>query len=163
MEQYISFLLQHWLLATGFVICLFLIISYEFSIRYGGAERVNTVQMVRLINHANGVVFDIRHADKFKAGHISGAISAPLADIYKLTKKLNQHKSNPVIIVDDMGMNSAQAAKQLIAAGFEKCHVLGGGMQSWTDAGLPSVTEKATKQSKQAKKVSKKSSKKQGE
>ena len=45
----------------------------------------------------------------------------------------------PVVLVDRTGAASVAAAKALKKAGFEKIHVLDGGLPAWTAADLPLV------------------------
>lgn len=139
MEQLFAFVVNHWLLWSGFIIVLFLLISYEFSARYGGAEKISPQQTVRLMNQGNTLILDIRDQDRFEQGHIQGAVNIELKTLRDQLKKIQSHQQKPVIIVDDMGVTAAQAAKCLIENKFEQCHVLHGGTQGWVDASLPLI------------------------
>lgn len=139
MDTFLTFLQHHWLLWSGFSIVLFLLITYEFKIRYGGAEKVTAQQAVRLMNQASGVILDIRQEEAYRQGHIQGAINIPLPTLKEGLNKVLRYKDKPIIVVCNIGTVAIQAAKTLIANGFEQCHVLQNGMQGWIDASLPLV------------------------
>ena len=48
-------------------------------------------------------------------------------------------KALPVILVCKTGQTAAGATKALLQAGFEKVHVLDGGVAAWQQADLPLV------------------------
>ena len=54
-------------------------------------------------------------------------------------------KSKPVIAVCDSGISSTRAVNTLRQQGFESVYGLKGGMNGWSQAGLPVVTGKKTK------------------
>ncbi|MEO7983509.1 MAG: rhodanese-like domain-containing protein [Bacteroidota bacterium] len=72
------------------------------------------------------VILDVRSADEFKSGHISGAINLPLQNLSHDPAKIKELKK-PVITCCLSGGRSNIAAKMLMKAGVEAYN--GGG---WT-------------------------------
>ena len=104
--------------------------------RQGGAT-LNNLGATRLINDSNAQVLDVRAASEFSAGHLTNAKNIPLVDLVKRVDEVKKDK--PVIVVCARGMTAAKAAVDLRKAGVAEVFVLDGGLQSWVDAGLPTV------------------------
>ena len=77
---------------------------------------------------------DVRTADEFRDGYISGAINI---SVQELNGKLNKiPKDKPVIVYCRSGSRSAHAAQSLLAAGYSEVYDLGG-LFEWSRQGLP--------------------------
>ena len=102
-----------------------------------GFRRVGPAQVTALMNRDDALVIDIRPAAEFKAGHIPNSRHIPAAQLAPEHKQLAAAKALPVILVCKTGQTAAGATKALLQAGFEKVHVLEGGITAWQQADLP--------------------------
>ncbi len=85
-------------------------------------------------------LLDVRHPEEYAAGFIEGAVNVPL-------RELTQHldalpgMDTPMLLVDSTGFRSAIGVAVLRMLGYENARSASGGMQAWTAAGLPAVTQ----------------------
>jgi rhodanese-related sulfurtransferase len=75
------------------------------------------------------VVVDVRDKTDYDAGHVPGAISAPLKELAARYKELDAGKK--VILYCHAGAKSALAATELARLGFDEVYSLAGGMKAW--------------------------------
>jgi rhodanese-related sulfurtransferase len=108
--------------------------------RGGAAGRITPAQAVQLINHEKAVLIDVCEPAEYAAGHAVGAKSVPLGTLQG-SSDLPKNKSVPVVLVCASGVRATRAAAMLKKAGYEKAHVLAGGLAAWREANLP--TEKS--------------------
>lgn len=106
------------------------------SLSGGGSNAVSASETVQLINREKATVIDVCEPAEFAAGHIKGARNIPVAQVAD-GKGLPGNKTLPVVLVCASGMRASRAAGTLHKQGFERVHVLSGGMKSWREAGLP--------------------------
>jgi len=153
MDKILEFTSNHVLLVSALLISFFILVFSELRRKAGGLVNVETGEAVRLINN-DGVVIDIRSSDAFARGHIVNAKNIPQDELDAKMSQIDKFKSKPIVAVCDTGMTSTKAVTALRNAGFESVYNLKGGMNGWTQAGLPVVTGKKTrsKTSKQKKK-----------
>ena len=98
---------------------------------------LDTLAATRLINDTGAVVLDIRTSAEYAGGHLPNARNIPLAE---LEKRLGELKSNkPVLICCASGARSGRALAVLEKAGRTDIYNLDGGLQAWSQAGLPVV------------------------
>ncbi|WP_199610402.1 rhodanese-like domain-containing protein [Flocculibacter collagenilyticus] len=143
MEQFIEFIGNHYILSIIWVVLFFSVLFSWIKGKFSQISAVSTQQLTLLVNKEDGVVVDIRSADEFKKGHIAGAKHVPLTKIQQNElAKLENHKSNPIIVVCNAGMSAAGAANTLFKTGFTNVHLLQGGMNAWINAGLPVAKKK---------------------
>lgn len=136
MNDILDFLVQHWQLSGLFVLVLAAYLVYEFM-QSNNSETITPDQAVSFINHEHGVVIDVRTPAEFETGHILHAINVDSTEPDSKFKKLNKYAHKPVILVCARGRRSAQCLERMKSQGFTRLYTLGGGLQSWTDAGLP--------------------------
>jgi rhodanese-related sulfurtransferase len=84
------------------------------------------------------VVVDVRSADDFAAGHIEGAISIPITELFANLDQLPD-KSAKIVIYCASGHRGGIALIALKMAGYTDIRNLGGGMGAWAAAELPVV------------------------
>lgn len=106
--------------------------------RAGGS--VSTAQAVQLINREDAIVVDVRPAGTFQSGHIPHSRNIPAAEIADKAAKLP--KGKPILVACDRGQIALGAAAKLRKAGVERVMVLEGGINAWTQAGLPTSIKK---------------------
>jgi rhodanese-related sulfurtransferase len=134
----VNFLLANWYL---FAIALVSggMLLWPLVNRRGGSGAVTALEAVQLINHRNAIVVDVRDAEAFAAGSLTGARNMPAAALESRIAEIARFKARPAIIVCESGQQSSRAVATLKAAGFEEAHPLSGGLAAWKQAGLPLV------------------------
>mgnify|MGYP001819739827 CR=1 FL=1 len=152
MDQYLEFVGNHTILTLALLASFFLVIFTELRRKAQGLINVEAGEAVKLINN-DATVIDLRSAEAFGRGHIVGAKNIGFEDLDSKLAQLD--KAKPLIAVCDAGISSNRAVDKLRKACFEAAFGLKGGMNAWTQDGLPVVTGKKTK-SKGRKKDSKK-------
>ena len=88
------------------------------------------------------LLLDVRSAADFDgdSGHVAGALNIPLEVLAERCEELAAERERPIFIICTTDRRSAQAARQLAAAGFRDVHVVAGGMTAWRERGWPVVT-----------------------
>ena len=130
------------LLVTGLMISFFVLIFSELRRKASGLVAIGPAEAVTLIN-GDAAVVDLRNAESFSRGHIVNAKNIPFDEF--VSRKDSLSTSKPLIAVCDSGINSNKAVATLRQSGFESAYGLKGGMNAWSQAGLPVVTGKKTK------------------
>jgi len=153
MDRFLEFTSNHVLLVSALLISFFILVFSELRRKAGGLINVETGEAVRLINN-DGIVIDIRSSDAFARGHIVNAKNIPSDEMDGKISQIDKFKAKPIVAVCDNGITSTKVVTTLRNAGFESVYNLKGGMNGWTQAGLPVVTGKKTrsKANKQKKK-----------
>lgn len=134
-----EFMGNHLFLSLGFVavlVALAWLESQRFMRGYGSLTPAGATQ---LINRGNPLIVDMSARADYEKGHISGARHVTSEQFDPESKELTKVKSLPVLVYCGNGQASAQAAKRLVKAGFEKVNWLDGGLRMWKEAQLPLV------------------------
>ena len=147
MDTYLEFASNHTLLVSALLFSFLLVLFTELRRKAAGMINVDPVHAVRLINDDAAVV-DIRSTEAFARGHIVNAKNMPLDQLSSYKDKLDNLKTRPVIAVCDSGVTSTRAVNELRKMGIETAFGLKGGMNAWTQAGLPIVSAKKIKKRK---------------
>jgi rhodanese-related sulfurtransferase len=84
---------------------------------------------------AKPLIVDVREPHEFEAGHIDGALLAPLAAVKE--KLAGVPKDREIVLVCRSGRRSGKAWETLTAAGFTKLWNMQGGMLAWEKLGYP--------------------------
>ena len=69
-------------------------------------------------------VIDVREPDEFAQGHIRGAELIPLSSLPREIKRRHPNKAESVVVYDDLGVRSSDAARLLRAMGYENVREL---------------------------------------
>jgi rhodanese-related sulfurtransferase len=93
---------------------------------------VTPAATAELLGAGTVTVIDVRDGDEWAAGHIRGAIHAPLDSLYPAAVDA----SKPIITVCRSGNRSGKAAERLRAGGLTVRNMTGG-MNAWAHTGLP--------------------------
>lgn len=136
MENVGSFIVNHWLLVTLFVILVALILSDALSRKISGINPLGTAEAIQIVNQRDGLFLDIREPAEFKKEHIAESMSLPLSTLEANIAKLKD-PAQPIILVCASGQRARTAAKQLRSHGFSNIYVLTGGLNAWKDGKLP--------------------------
>lgn len=137
-----TFILEHWLLFLALVVILVLLSMNLAKDRLLGFKEIPPGETVRLINHEDAVVVDVRDEEEFVRGHILHAINIPLAGIEGRIEALQTCHGRPVIVCCRTGQRSARACAHLKRHGLEPIFKLAGGIMAWENAGLPLASQK---------------------
>lgn len=87
-------------------------------------ERIKPAEFQVLNQKEDITILDVREVDEFQAGHIEGALNAPLSTLDKEYEQLDSSKRYYVICQG--GMRSERACQFLEAEGFDVVNVEGG-------------------------------------
>jgi rhodanese-related sulfurtransferase len=132
------------MLVVLLMISLFVLIFSELRRKASGMVAVDPTAAVALINN-DGIVIDLRSNEAFAHGHIVNAKNIPYAEMDAHTEKIEKFKNKPIVAVCDAGVTSTKAVAALRNSGFVSAYGLKGGMNAWTQAGMPVVSGKKTK------------------
>jgi len=137
MQEYLSFLQQHLLLASAFVIILILLIGNEIRYRLSGITKFSCRELTQALNRDTAVVIDTRARNDYQKNHILGAINIGEAELGTEITKLEKYRDKKIIIVDAAGQKAHGIALKIQKQGFSNVGMLKGGMQAWYGEGLP--------------------------
>lgn len=84
------------------------------------------------------LVVDVRPVVAFAAGHIDGAVSIPLRDVFATWLGWTTDPQTPLVFVRDADQDPAEIVWQALKIGYgDLAGELTGGMAAWQGAGLP--------------------------
>ena len=124
-----------------------MVVFTELRRKAAGVTSVEPPDAVRLINN-DAAVIDLRSTEAFSRGHIVSSRNVPMDELEARMNTLESLKSKPIIAVCEAGITSTKAIDTLRKSGFESVYGLKGGMNAWSQAGMPVVTGKKTKSKK---------------
>ncbi len=67
-------------------------VAREFLTARNGLEKVDRATLLHRVRAGEVTVLDVRPPEEFKAGHIPGAVSVPLAELKRQLKNLPRHR-----------------------------------------------------------------------
>ena len=144
MDRFLEFTGNHTLLVTALMVSFFLVIFSELRRKASGMINIEAGDAVKLINN-DAIVIDLRSSEAYGRGHIVSARNLAADDVEAKVTGVVKDKSKPVVAVCDNGISSTRTVNALRKMGYESVYGLKGGMNGWTEAGLPVVTGKKTK------------------
>lgn len=136
MNRLFEYIAHHPWYAGGLAVAALLVIVYELRNRNESLSAVSPQDLVRLMNQG-AMVIDLRPAEDYANGHVSGARQMSGEQILKANETLKKQKEKVVIVYDDSGSLGAAAVRQLAAQGFTKAFNLRGGLSAWRAENLP--------------------------
>ncbi|MFZ2949856.1 MAG: rhodanese-like domain-containing protein [Desulfuromonadaceae bacterium] len=84
-------------------------------------------------------VVDVRTGFEFRAGHIPGAINAPVWKIVLRLAPLPQDKNAELVVLCELGPRAMMGRTLLGVLGYRHVTLLEGHMAAWRRLGLPMV------------------------
>lgn len=138
MDRLLEYVNNHPFLAGAAVLAVVVVLGYELRRRANAAAAVSPGTAVRMMNDG-AVLLDVRSANQFKDGHISGARSLPADQITDGAAVLDRLRDKAVIACCESGVTSAAAARTLTRLGFKQVYNLRGGLAAWRQDNLPVV------------------------
>lgn len=128
-----NFLLDNWMLiAVALASGVALVVP-----TLGKGSGLSPQDMVQLMNREKAIVIDVCEPDEFARGHVVGAKNVPLGDLEAKLPQVAKNKSNPVVMVCQVGARSARAAATAQKLGYENVQSLAGGLKAWQAASMP--------------------------
>ena len=82
-------------------------------------------------------ILDVRSADEYNSGHITGSINISHKEIFARLDELMPYKDRKVVVYCEGGIRARVAQIALVKAGFTNVFHLTGDMHAWRQAGLP--------------------------
>lgn len=135
--ELLAFASGHPILSLGLAGLTLAIVFNEVSSQFRGFKGLGPAALTALVNRENALVVDLRPVSDFEKGHIPGAKNVQMSQFDPENKQLAAARALPVVLVCKAGQTSADAAKRLRKAGFERVYVLDGGIGAWQQADLP--------------------------
>lgn len=136
MDRLAEYIANHPFLAGGAVLMVIVVLGFELRQRSTAASAVSPGEAVRLMNDG-ALMIDIRSANHFKDGHVSGARNIPGDQIADGAPLLDKIREKVVITCCDTGVTSGAAARKLTRLGFKQVYNLRGGLNAWRGDNLP--------------------------
>jgi rhodanese-related sulfurtransferase len=137
MSQYYEFATNHWDLFIALPIIIAMLLHNLFGARLRGYQQVEATDAVRIINHDEALVLDVREEKEFVEGHILDSLHIPLGKLGERLSELANAREKSIIVSCRSGHRSATACARLRKEGFTTVYNLRGGVLAWQKAGLP--------------------------
>lgn len=107
----------------------------------GTLEPVTRAELARrLREHQDLVVLDVRPPEEYAAGHVTGAVSIPVAELKRRLKELPKDREIVAYCRGPFCAFSHEAVELLRRRGYD-ARTLEDGLPEWRAAGLPIATE----------------------
>ena len=145
MAQYLEFVTNHWDLFLALAIILLMLMGGALGSRLRGYTQVEPVDAVRIFNHEDAVMLDVREDKEYAEGHILDSLHIPLGKLGDRLDELANMREKAIIVSCRSGHRSATACARLRKEGFETVYNLKGGVLAWQNAGLPLQKKKQAK------------------
>ena len=136
MLEFNLFLIDYWYFSVPLFFFLFL---FAYSEMNKGGKKIEPNELTRLVNKENAILIDLRKKEDYENGHIMTALNYPHQEFDNHKYKLDKFKERPIILVCDMGRNSANIGEKLKKAEFKRTFRLNGGMMTWMQENLPVI------------------------
>jgi rhodanese-related sulfurtransferase len=115
------------------------VLADEYLGAQDGVEQLSAEELERLLAHDKVVLLDVRPEPEYRAGHIVGARSAPLAKLPSLLPRLPRRREIVAYCRGPYCVYADDAVRLLRARGL-KARRLEVGFPEWRRAGLPVAT-----------------------
>ena len=136
MLEFNLFLIDYWYFSVPLFFFIFL---FAYSEMNKGGKKIEPNELTRLVNKENAILIDLRKKEDYENGHITTALNYPHQEFDNYMFKLDKFKESPIILVCEMGRNSANIGEKLKKAKFKETFRLNGGMMTWTQENLPII------------------------
>jgi rhodanese-related sulfurtransferase len=140
MDRLLEYSSHHPWLAAFALAAVAAVLAYELRLRAQSFAALAPQDVIRLMNQG-ATVLDLRAAQAFNEGHISGARQFDPAQLAAGADSLKRYKERPLIVYCDRGTTAAAAVRALTQQGFTKVFNLRGGITAWRAENLPLARE----------------------
>lgn len=124
-------------LAAIALLAVFLIWRSGSTPQSDSPRSVSAVEASQLVEQG-AMLIDVREPNEWQSFHAPNATLIPLGELSSHVSSLP--KDRPIVVVCHSGNRSRQAQNTLLKAGFTDVINLSGGMVSWQQSGLPTVS-----------------------
>ena len=123
------------------IACLLATLGLTTACGQGNYENMDVKGFAELVEDPDVVVLDVRTAEEYAEGHLTGAVNMDQGqDDFVAKAKSALSADRKIAVYCRSGRRSASAAGRLAAEGYE-CVNLKGGILAWKEAGMPVVTD----------------------
>jgi rhodanese-related sulfurtransferase len=136
MERLLEYISHHPFIASLAVAMALAVLAYELRLKNQGYAGVAPQEAIRLMNQG-AHVYDLRTAEAFAAGHVTGAKHLHGEQQPTAADVLKKYREKLVLLYCEDGSASSALTRKLHASGFTKVFNLRGGLRTWRADGLP--------------------------
>jgi rhodanese-related sulfurtransferase len=138
MQRLLEYIQHHPVLAGLALVLAVAVLVYELRQQRQSYSGLQPQEAIRLMNQG-AALFDLRNAEAYAAGHISGAKPLSAEQVDNAATMLKKYRDRMLIVYCDDGSAAGAAVRKLHAAGFSKAFNLRGGLNAWRADSLPLV------------------------
>lgn len=120
------------------ILILMLCVMAMYGCENKNYTTISAAEGKQMLDDGDVILVDVREPSEYAEGHISGAILLPVGQIESKAEGVLTNKKAKIIVYCRSGRRSADAAKQLVDMGYSNIYDMGG-IQSWINAGYPTV------------------------
>lgn len=110
-------------------------ITRDFLLSREALEAVERDELIRRVRDGEAIVLDVRPHEEYEAGHIAGALSAPVAELEEVLARLPRDKQIVAYCRGPYCVMSIDAVRMLRDRGFDAVR-LEDGVPDWRARGL---------------------------
>jgi rhodanese-related sulfurtransferase len=136
MDRLLEYTRNHPLLVGLALLLALAVLAFEWRKRGQDYAAVQPQEAIRLMNQGAHVI-DLRDAQAFAAGHVTGAKQLTADQLANAADSLKKYKEKVVLLYCENGAMAADLARKLHAGGFTRVFNLRGGLATWRADGLP--------------------------
>lgn len=137
MSDFLEFAQHNILLFVALLAIIGMLIGSEVLRRMRGVQSLNANEALRMINDQEAWIVDVRDASDYKAGHLPQARHIALSVLPERLDELAKAGSKPIIVYCRSGISSQSACAMLKKRNILTAYSLSGGIEAWSEAGLP--------------------------
>lgn len=139
MDVYITFISNNLLLFVALIVIASMLLFNLFGASLRGFQNASPTETIKMINHDDAVVLDVREDSEFNSGHILNSVHIPQGNLKTRIGELEKHRGKPIIVSCRSGNRAGKACAALKKEGFDTVYNLAGGVMAWQSANLPLV------------------------
>jgi rhodanese-related sulfurtransferase len=141
MEQFVEFVGNHTVLFALLGLVLAMVVWTEFRRFTSEFKDISPQEAVRMINHENALMLDVREDAERVQGSIQNSKHIPLSTLKQRVGELAKYSDRPVVTYCRTGSRSRGAGNILLKNHFKNVSNLRGGIAAWDNANLPKVAK----------------------
>ena len=136
MDKFILFLIEHYFYSVPLLVVVILLIRSNAT---KGGKRITPQDLVNITNQNAAQLIDLRSSNEFNDGHITGSTNIPYADLEDRMHEIKEQEGKSIVLICDLGSQSANAGEILNKSGYKNTAILSGGIGAWKLDNLPLI------------------------
>ena len=136
MNRLLEYAQRHPVLVGLLLVAVVAVLAFELRSRRYNYASIRPQEAVLLMKEG-AQVYDLRPAEAYAAGHISGARHLAPAQHDSAAELLKKYREKLLVLYCDDGSLSSAMTRRLHAAGFTKVFNLRNGLGPWRADGMP--------------------------